>query len=94
MTISPFVSESNLTGLSVVDSSRMVTLPGGTFGSTVGANTRTQSFTYFIDSATTGGVYTCTANVSHSNDNILTSNAGSGTGTLYVSSKLIVSFIY
>ena len=94
VTVSDFVSDSDLTELSVNDSSRMVTLSGGTFGSTVGANTRTQSFTYFIDSVTTGGVYTCTANVSHTDPNILTSDAGNGTGTLYVSSKLIVSFIY
>ena len=87
MTVSDFVSDSDLTGLSVNDSSRMVTLPDGNLGSTVGVNTRTQSFTYSIDSVTTGGVYNCTANVSHSNDNILTSDAGSGTGTLYVSSK-------
>ena len=93
MTVSDFVSESNLTGLSVV--SQSLTPP---ISSVIGPDLigRIFTLTYNIDTVAAGNgrEYTCTASVSHTDANILTSNADSGTGTLYVSSKLIVSFIY
>ena len=83
MTVSTFVS--NLTGLSV-DS---LISPSAGSRSVMGADSRNRSYIYSINevSFTDGREYTCTANVSHNDANILTSDAVSVMGTLYVSSK-------
>ena len=93
VTVSPFVSDSDLAGLSVV--SQSLTPPINNVNGPVRTG-RIFTLTYNIDTVAAGNGrdYTCTASVSHTDANILTSDAGSGTGTLYVSSKLIVSFIY
>ena len=62
--------------------------PSGTKGS-VSKNGRVFTVPYTISNVNTGnaGVYTCQAIVQHSDSNILTSDAGSDTGTLSVKSE-------
>ena len=62
--------------------------PSGTNGS-VSKTGRVFTVPYTISNVNTGDgrVYTCQATVQHSDSNILTSDAGSDTGTLYVISE-------
>ena len=62
--------------------------PSGTKGS-VSKTGRVFTVPYTISNVNTGnaGVYTCQAIVQHSDSNILTSDAGSDTGTLSVKSE-------
>ena len=62
--------------------------PSGTKGS-VSKTGRVFTVPYTISNVSTGnaGVYTCQAIVQHSDSNILTSDAGSDTGTLSVKSE-------
>ena len=93
VTVSTHVSDSNLNGLSVVSQSINPTI-NNVMGPVRSGHIFTLTYNIDTVAAGNGGGYNCTASVSHTNPNILTSDAGSGTGTLYVSSKLIVSFIY
>ena len=90
ITVSNFVVDN---GLSLASTSLN---PSGTKGS-VSKNGRVFTVPYAISNVNTGnaGVYTCQATVQHdSNSNILTSDAGSGSGTLSIQSEYMLLLLY
>ena len=91
VSISSFVSQSDLSGLSATTSINSV------ISSVTGPNISNRMFTsnYTINNveAANGTSYNCTAGLSHDNTTIITSDNGSGSGTLYVSSKSLINYL-
>ena len=91
VSISSFVSQSDLSGLSATTSINSV------ISSVTGPNISNRMFTsnYTINNveAANGTSYNCTAELSHANTTIITSDNGSGSGTLYVSSKSLINYL-
>ena len=83
--MSNLVDNDDVSGLSLASTSLN---PSGTNGS-VSQSGHVFTVPYTISNVNTGDarMYTCQATVQHSNSNILTSDAGSDTGILYVISE-------